>query len=356
MWRARGADRRAHGRRRFLRTAPDLVRVELHRPLQPVERPGVLQHRAVPPPPHVVDDSGHPGDDAGVGLPLPLDDRPHRACLRRRDDLHRTISVQRVLDDPMAPGRPQPRHELPDGPLLEHGRHRHPVGVAQRRDGRALERRQQREDRVEVGALHVQHQADPALRFDRRLQQQGDVLDLRPLRLVVEGAPVGDEPRVRLEHRVDDAQVVGAQRRPGLGRFDDRVGQVGRLHLGGAPRELDVDVDAEPPEVRLGHAHQLSGNPPAFQVPRRLVRRILRHRQHPAHLAVALLRVDEIADVHHLVPRGRTVLRDPVDAGQPRVDRLVGDVAGHLLRADQRARDLRVVDSWGSRSGSSRRC
>ena len=37
------------------------------------------------------------------------------------------------------------------------------------------------EDRQQVGLPHVEHQPDAALRLDRRLQQQRDVLDLRPL-------------------------------------------------------------------------------------------------------------------------------------------------------------------------------
>jgi hypothetical protein len=63
--------------------------------------------------------------------------------------------------------------------------------------------------------------------------------------VVAEGGLVGDELRVRLHHRVEDAQAVGAQRRAGLGGFDDGVGQHGRLDLGGAPGELDVHGHAE---------------------------------------------------------------------------------------------------------------
>ena len=51
---------------------------------------------------------------------------------------------------------------------------------------------------------------------------------------------VGDQLRVRFEHRVDDAQLVGAQRGAGLGHFDDGVGQHRRLHFGGAPTELHL--------------------------------------------------------------------------------------------------------------------
>jgi hypothetical protein len=51
------------------------------------------------------------------------------------------------------------------------------------------------------------------LRFDGRAQQQRDVLELGPLPRVGERGVVGDELRVRLHHRVEDPQPIGAQRR-----------------------------------------------------------------------------------------------------------------------------------------------
>ena len=114
-----------------------------------------------------------------------------------------------------------------------------------RRDGRPLERRQQAEHRRKILALDVQHQADAALRFDRRFQQQCDVVEFRPLPVVGERRRVRDELRVRLEHGVDDPQPIRAQRRSRLGDLDDRVGEDRRLHLGRSPRKLHVDIDAE---------------------------------------------------------------------------------------------------------------
>ena len=93
---------------------------------------------------------------------------------------------------------------------------------------------------AEIGAPHVEHQADAALRLDGRLQQQRDVLELVLLPRIRERGLVRDELRVRLHHGVEDAQPVGAERRAGFGHFDDRVGQHRRLDLGRAPRELDV--------------------------------------------------------------------------------------------------------------------
>ena len=69
-------------------------------------------------------------------------------------------------------------------------------------------------------------------------------------------------------------------------------------------------------------------------------------REHPADLAEALLRVDEIGDRHERRRRGEAalVLGDPVLAGEPAVEHAVGHVARHFLRANQHALDLGIVD------------
>ena len=84
----------------------------------------------------------------------------------------------------------------------------------------------------------------------------------------------------------------------------------------------------------------------------RLERRVLRRGQHPLHLAETLLRVDQIADARErrLFRMADLVLGDPVLAGQAGVEHAVGDVARHLLRADQHALDLRIVDRRKVRS------
>ena len=119
---------------------------------------------------------------------------------------------------------------------------------------------------VEIGALRVEHQPDAALRFDRRLEQQREVLDLGLLPRVRQRRLVGDQLRVGFHDGLEDAQPVGAQRRSGFGRFDDRVGEHRRLDLGGAPRELDVDVHALRREVVLRDAHQLGGDALAVEI------------------------------------------------------------------------------------------
>ena len=65
-----------------------------------------------------------------------------------------------------------------------------------------------------------------------------------------------------------------------------------------------------------------------------------RHGEHPAHLAAALLGVGERGDAGHV----EAALDHPVDAGEAGVENAVIDVARHLLRANQHALDLGVVD------------
>ena len=76
------------------------------------------------------------------------------------------------------------------------------------------------------------------------LRDERQVLQLGALRRLGEGRAVGDQLRVRLHHGIEDAQAVGAQRGPGLRRFDDRVREDRRLNFGRAPGELDLDLDA----------------------------------------------------------------------------------------------------------------
>ena len=164
--------------------------------------------------------------------------------------------------------------------------------------------------------------------------------------VVVHRRAVGDELRVALHHGVENAQAVGAKRRSGFRRLDDGIGQNRRLDLGRAPRELDVHVHAEPIEIRLGRAHQLGGDRGAFEILRLLEAGVLGRRQHPADFAEALLRVNQIGDRHERRRRGQAalVLGDPVLPREAAVEHAVGDVACHLLRANQHALDLGIVD------------
>ena len=162
-----------------------------------------------------------------------------------------TILFQRVLDDAFRARGLQPWNQIADGALLDDRVDGDPVVVAQRRNRRPLQRRQQRE--------HARRD---------RARRTFSMMPTRPCASIAalsssamfssfvffqassSAVGVGDELRVRLEHGVDDPEPVGAQRRAGLGDLDDRVGERRRLDFGGAPRELDVDVDPEPSRSR----------------------------------------------------------------------------------------------------------
>src|SRR5437016_661300 len=81
----------------------------------------------------------------------------------------------------------------------------------------------------------------------------------------------------------NDAKVIRLERASRFGHVDDRVGQPRRFHLGGAPAKLDVRLDAVLSQPALGDADQLGGDPLALQILDALDRRIVRHREHPAH-------------------------------------------------------------------------
>ena len=82
---------------------------------------------------------------------------------------HSTILLSGYSTMPWRARGLEPRDQIADRALLDDRVDRDPLVVAQRRDRRPLQRRQQREHASQIVAPHVQHQADAALRFDRRL-------------------------------------------------------------------------------------------------------------------------------------------------------------------------------------------
>ena len=166
------------------------------------------------------------------------------------------------------------------------------------------------------------------------------LIDLFALPWIGERGFAGDEVGFALHHRIDDLEVVGLERAAGLGDFDNGVGEHGRLDFSGAPAELDFDVDALGGEVALADFDQFGGDDLAFEVFGFFEAAGLGNGEHPAHFAAALLGVGEGGDAGDI----EAALDDPVNAGEAGVEHAVIDVARHLLRADEHALDLAVVD------------
>ena len=93
-------------------------------------------------------------------------------------------------------------------------------------------------------------------------------------------------------------------------------------------------------EVALADFDQFSGDDLAFEVFGLLKAAAFGNGEHPAHLAAALLGIGERGDAGDV----EAALDHPVDAGEAGVEHAVIDVARHLLRANQHALDLGVVD------------
>ena len=162
------------------------------------------------------------------------------------------------------------------------------------------------------GDVHLQ--ADLLLGGQRAAQHQRDRLDLLALPLVRPRLLVGDELRVARHDGLDDPQVVGLQRRAGLGQLDNRIDQLRRLHFRRAPGELHFRRHAVLLQPAARHLDQLGRDAFALQILDRLDGGIVRHRQHPAGGIGRLLAVGDLADDMHVA----VVLRNPVRARQAR--------------------------------------
>ena len=82
---------------------------------------------------------------------------------------------------PVALRRLKPRNHVTRRALIHNRVHRNPLRVAQLRNGRRIQRRQNRQRRFKVRALHVQHQPHLRLRIDCAAQHQGDLFQLLAL-------------------------------------------------------------------------------------------------------------------------------------------------------------------------------
>ena len=107
---------------------------------------------------------------------------------------------------------------------------------------------------------------DFAQRVDRAIQQHLNVFQLAAFPVILPGTAIGDKLRVRFEHRLDNPQLIGAQRRTGFGNFDDGVGQFRRLHFRCAPTELHLRVDAVSRQIALRRGNKFGRNDLAFQI------------------------------------------------------------------------------------------
>ena len=129
-------------------------------------------------------------------------------------------------------------------PLLDDGVYRDPLGVAQLRNGRRIERGQHGEHSVEIALVDVQHESHLRLRINGAAQHECDLVDLLALPGIGQCRLAGDKMRLAFHHGVDDFQVIGLERAARLGDFDDGVGEHGRLHFRRAPTEFNFYVHA----------------------------------------------------------------------------------------------------------------
>src|SRR5271165_1440920 len=247
--------------------------------------------------------------------------------------------VERVLDDALGAERLQLRQDLAHDALVDDRLEGDPLGAAERRDRRIAQGRDRRDDGPERLLVRVHLEADLRLRLQGPADKQRDRLDLRALHRVRPRLLVGDQLRVRLKKGVNDPQLVGAQRRARLRYVHDGVDQVGHLHLGRAPRELDLRRDSLGREIALDGLDELRRDPLSREVRGHPHGGVLGHAKNPARLVYGGAAVDEVADLDDVRP----VLLDPVEAREAAVEEPVLDVAAHLLRADETAVQLRIV-------------
>ncbi len=139
------------------------------------------------------------------------------------------------------------------------------VGIGQRGDGGAFFGGEKSQNRRQVLFSDIELESDERPCVDGGIEEDGNILDLMPLEVVIPCVVIGDEPRGGDENRIDDAEVVGLERRACFGQLDDPVDKTG-LDLGGAPTELDFNVDLLFLEIPFCGVDQFRGDDAAGEV------------------------------------------------------------------------------------------
>ena len=149
-----------------------------------------------------------------AGAP-PASSPRNREC-QPHDAHHSTILFSGYSTMPCACAAFSRGNQVPHHVLVHDGVDGHPVGVRKRRDGRILERRQRTQHAVEMLPAHVQHDPHFVVRGDGALAAAAP--SWKSSRASRDPSPrrIGDEHGARFQHRVDDAQPVGPQRRSRL--------------------------------------------------------------------------------------------------------------------------------------------
>ena len=150
----------------------------------------------------------------------------------------------------------------------------------------------------------------------------------------------GDQVRLAFHHRVNDLEVIGLERAARLRDFNNGVGQHGRLDFGRAPTEFHLYLHAFRCKVALGHFDEFRSDDLAFEIFGLLEAAGFRHGEYPADLAPALLGIGQRGHAGDV----EAALDYPIDAGESGIEHAVIDVARHLLRANEHALDVDVVD------------
>src|SRR3989338_8473163 len=248
--------------------------------------------------------------------------------------------VQGIFDDPGGAGAFENGDDLANYLLVHDHLDRYPILIGLCRDGRGMKGGEFFQDGVEALFRDVHLQADLRLGIDRPLKEHGEVFDLFLLPRVFPGLLVGNEKGDRFEDRVDDPQVVGAERTAGLRQLDDRIRQERRLYLRGPPRKFYVRLHTLLLQISLRITDQLGRDPLSLQILHRLDRRIVRHGDHPTDRREPRPGIAEFG--HHLDIR--ILLGHPVATGKAGVEDAVFDIPRHLLGAEQQTRQLRAVN------------
>ena len=248
--------------------------------------------------------------------------------------------VEGELDDARCTSRAKRRDEIAHKPLLDNRLNREPIRIVQPVDRRSMECWKHLDDLLEILRRCVELEKHTLLGVKGTEKKHLELLDLRTLGRALPRLLVRYHASGGSENRIDNAEIVGAERGSRLRKVNNGIHKLRSLHLCSAPAELDIGLDAVLLEVALHKTDSLSGYTLALEILDSLDLGIVRNRKDPTNRIRCRLRVVEFADLLNI----GTILIHPIISADAGIKEPELHIAAHLLRTEQAALDIRIVN------------
>ena len=193
---------------------------------------------------------------------------------------------------------------------------------------------------IEALGRDIHLKAYNLVRVQRPLKQHCHIFDFFTLPGIFPGFFVGNQLGIGCHQFMYDLQPMGTDCRLGFSHLNNSIGKPGNdFRLSGAPRKFNIYINLLFCKKLLGHTNKLCRHLLALKVFHAFDIRITRNRHNPPGRTPADFGIDQIRDHNDI----RSILHDPVLAGNAGIKNTLINISRHLLRPAYRTGKFIIV-------------